>query len=408
MLRRVVFWTGLVIACLLIGQFALNASGVGKVVLDKTTADKAQMAKSSPKDADALAKAEADRNATQMMAPQQRKALEEAARAAGWNPGRLGEVTSADLQAFLQSKGIATVKTVQPSKAERPAAPAPLSPAEREAVQANATSPNIDFEAAQTAQVAGSAPNTGATLPAGSPLSGEAQKAALEATEKSATALTPSYEPLVVPEAADEIADDGINAARAARLQSLQQRANSGTDLRDSEKTELTILAEDPELSSPRPVGSLDNSGADSWGYAFADNIAPDTATYDWIELRGDGSATWFTMSGLDAGNAPWAQIGFSFPFYGVNRDSFKLYNDGNIQFGPTLTASYTNGTLPSTNMPSAALLPFWDDLQLARAGGTATDRIAFRNFGTYAVIEWDSVGLYNTSCAPAQQPSEV
>ena len=60
---------------------------------------------------------------------------------------------------------------------------------------------------------------------------------------------------------------------------------------------------------APQRRNPLDNSGGpDAFGYQFKDNVSPDTATYSWIELRGDGGATWISgWSSYDDGCAPAA-----------------------------------------------------------------------------------------------------
>jgi hypothetical protein len=148
---------------------------------------------------------------------------------------------------------------------------------------------------------------------------------------------------------------------------------------------------------SHRPECSpLDNTGGpDGFGYAFKDNVAPDTATYDWIELRGAADVNWVnSWTAHDDGYCatPFA-IGFHFPFYSAAYDSFRLAVNGIISFNTTLN-SLGNDCLPSTAAPGPAIFPYWDDLHLDWGGiTTGTDVIGFKNFGNYTVIEYDSIG---------------
>jgi hypothetical protein len=152
---------------------------------------------------------------------------------------------------------------------------------------------------------------------------------------------------------------------------------------------------------------ALDNQGGpDAYQYMFMDNVAPDTVTYSWIELRGDAGATFInSWTDHDDGysyvgtTSPGARhpIGFSFPFYGVMQDSFRLCTNGFVQF-TTTSSSLSNGTLPNTGVSGPAIFAYWDDLHLDRNGQT-TNQVMYRNFGTYLVIEFDSIGVYNSSC---------
>jgi hypothetical protein len=91
----------------------------------------------------------------------------------------------------------------------------------------------------------------------------------------------------------------------------------------------------------PRPVRDSrspldDHGGADAFGYGYMDNVAPDTATYAWIELRGDPHATLITdwSDNNDGCASSLCSIGFSFPFYGETCTTFKPNTDGQIEFG--------------------------------------------------------------------------
>ena len=70
--------------------------------------------------------------------------------------------------------------------------------------------------------------------------------------------------------------------------------------------------------------GSLDNTEVDTWGYAYKDNVSPDTATFNWIELEDlsgdDIHQRLATVSGGDDDNVATISnyyLGFTFPFYG-------------------------------------------------------------------------------------------
>jgi hypothetical protein len=166
----------------------------------------------------------------------------------------------------------------------------------------------------------------------------------------------------------------------------------------------LSYMANLPEAAGDqgsRERESLDNyGGPDSYGYRFYDSVSPDTATYSWIELRGDGGTTWCSgYSSADDGYSRKYGFGFSFPFYGTNYDSFNVCTNGFVEFGTTAT-SLSNGTLPNSGVAYPAIFPFWDDLHLLRYKADSAV-IGFKQFGTYTVIEFDSIGFYSSSCYP-------
>lgn len=141
----------------------------------------------------------------------------------------------------------------------------------------------------------------------------------------------------------------------------------------------------------------LDNTGGpDAFGYSFVDNVAPDTATYSWIELRGMGGTTWINnFSGHDDGSAN-VTLPFSFPFYGGSYNTVNVITNGNLQF-VTSGTDFTNECLPTTTLDGPVICLFWEDLHLDNGGiPSGTDVVGWRDFGTYVVIEYDSIGYYS------------
>lgn len=152
---------------------------------------------------------------------------------------------------------------------------------------------------------------------------------------------------------------------------------------------------------TPRRGGnSLDNfGGPDAFGYSYRDNVAPDTATYEWIELRGDPGATWISnWASYDDGCASSAHdIGFSFPFYGNTYTTFTPTSNGWIEFGTCSPYSYYS-CIPQT-VWGPAVVPWAYDMHLQRGGdATGNNVVGYRNFGDYTVIEFDSIGYYSST----------
>jgi subtilisin-like proprotein convertase family protein len=147
--------------------------------------------------------------------------------------------------------------------------------------------------------------------------------------------------------------------------------------------------------------GSLDNQGGpDGFAYRYVDNQGGDSVVYNWIELRGDNSATWLNYSeNADDAVLP-APIGFDFPFYGGAYSTVQVSTNGNLQFVATGGGDpdYSNECLPATELEAPTICTYWDDLDLNQGGyfpGNAVT-VAYRNFGDHFIIEWDSVGLHS------------
>ncbi len=186
----------------------------------------------------------------------------------------------------------------------------------------------------------------------------------------------------------------------SSMAKAIADRVIAGEEITPFDKELLTDYLErtGEDWPSPRDNGNpLDNvGGPDGGDYYYVDSVTPDTATYDWIELRGDPEATWVTAwnSGSDdTYSTSRYGIGFSFPFYGVAQDSVRFATNGFIQFTTTAT-SLSNSTLPSSNVAGPAIFPYWDDLHLTYGGQTNGTVVAIKNFGNYTVIEYDSIGF--------------
>jgi subtilisin-like proprotein convertase family protein len=147
----------------------------------------------------------------------------------------------------------------------------------------------------------------------------------------------------------------------------------------------------------------LDNvGGPDGFGYLYVDNQNGDTATYSWIELRGNAQAAWLDFSSNPDDMVLPVHLSFNFPIYGLDYDTIWISTNGNIQF-ETQESNYWNECLPSDLVVGRMICVLWDDLDLSAGGydpgGAIT--VGYRDFGDHVVVEWDSVGAHgedNTS----------
>ncbi|MBI5058706.1 carboxypeptidase regulatory-like domain-containing protein [candidate division KSB1 bacterium] len=178
-------------------------------------------------------------------------------------------------------------------------------------------------------------------------------------------------------------------------LESILDRMNRGEELSFAEKMRLEELTARYPEEPLRDTRGLDNvGGPDAFGYQFVDNQGGDTATFEWIELSGDPLATWLAWTGSHDDNHQALNFAMDFPFYGASYSTCQIATNGTIQF-TTAIHPYVNACLPTSLYAGPTIFPYWDDLHLdyGGQGNSGSNVIAWRNFGDYVVIEYDSIG---------------
>jgi hypothetical protein len=134
-------------------------------------------------------------------------------------------------------------------------------------------------------------------------------------------------------------------------------------------------------------LSPLLSGGPDQFGYTFND-----TVPYSWINATSNTGLT-----GDDASTGPF-NIGFKFPFYGINQTQLFINTNGGIAFGKSYDY-YTSG-MPYIYPPNNFIAVFSDDLAVGSPynnggvyysrGGTAPNR--------FLVISWSLVDVYGGS----------
>ena len=99
--------------------------------------------------------------------------------------------------------------------------------------------------------------------------------------------------------------------------------------------------------------------GPDNFGYLWSDSDLEVSIAYNWVDIEGMGNQLSFPQN--DTADEP-VEIGFDFPFYGMDYGQCTVNPNGWIGFGADNTA-YSNTSLPSTSAPKPAIFGFWDDL---------------------------------------------
>lgn len=90
-------------------------------------------------------------------------------------------------------------------------------------------------------------------------------------------------------------------------------------------------------------------------GYAYDDTVA-----YNFVDVSGSGTE-------LDLGDdgASPVTMPFAFPFYGSGSSNLCIGNNGDLRFDVASCSSspYSNQPLPTPNLNTPSILPYWDDL---------------------------------------------
>jgi subtilisin-like proprotein convertase family protein len=172
---------------------------------------------------------------------------------------------------------------------------------------------------------------------------------------------------------------------------------NEGLEMTDAEKAAVVdYLGLDREVNVGDGLDAV--GGPNTFGYQWVDNMGGDTATYNWIELSTDPGATPLIAINKTDDAARPCTLSFNFPYYGGSFNIVRPATNGQIAM-VTNNTSFTNacgGTFTSQSMP--VIFALWDDWHTDRGGlggvpSSDSGAVYFRDFGTYAVIQWDSVG---------------
>jgi len=131
-------------------------------------------------------------------------------------------------------------------------------------------------------------------------------------------------------------------------------------------------------------AGINGSGGPDAFGYSWSDSDEPGGPAFNWIDISGLGTAV--TLSD-DSNQGPF-NLGFTFPFYGVDYTTFRVCSNGFVSFLSTATA-YSNSALPATGAPLAGAFLFWDDLT------PNTGTVHYHNDGTRMIVQYTNWGNY-------------
>ncbi|MCF7911308.1 MAG: T9SS type A sorting domain-containing protein [Candidatus Cloacimonetes bacterium] len=137
-------------------------------------------------------------------------------------------------------------------------------------------------------------------------------------------------------------------------------------------------------------LDSRDSGGPDNYGYMWLDSNEAGAVEFDWIDITGTGNSVSFTHN--DEGTA-LLPMGFTFNFYGADYNEFLINPNGWIGFGAD-SDEWSNTSLPESDAPRPAIMPFWDDLYPA-IGGNGGGTVYYQSFTDYLVVMFNDVIHY-------------
>ena len=85
-------------------------------------------------------------------------------------------------------------------------------------------------------------------------------------------------------------------------------------------------------------------------------------------------------------------QIGFSFTYFGTPFTNMNVSSNGNIQFPPSNSASWTNLAIPNAAAPNNMIAPLWDDLNPLTQGDVYVQTLGTAGTDLRTIVSWEGV----------------
>ncbi len=146
--------------------------------------------------------------------------------------------------------------------------------------------------------------------------------------------------------------------------------------------------------------------GLSAPGYFFANSLpgasgAPSQPAYGWIDPVASGHTeitTW--ISGNSDDGYISANIGFTFPFFGVGYSSVFIGTNGLLTFDAGFSGKGTNTSIPDAAAPNAMIAALLMDLTAVDGGGSggANGKVYYGTSGGDFVVTWSHVYAASTS----------
>jgi len=168
-----------------------------------------------------------------------------------------------------------------------------------------------------------------------------------------------------------------------------KNRPGAPFDLRSGEEAK----GEDQYADQGYPV-VLGAGGPDSYGYSWIDSDEPGGPACNWMDISATGISVSVSSLGDDGMVGPFP-MGFTFPFYGVNKTEFYIASNGAVSFRPATSFAYSNTSIPTNNTTTNDFIAlFWDDLYSAYTGCA----VYYQNFADYTIVQYDNTSRLSYS----------
>ncbi len=178
-----------------------------------------------------------------------------------------------------------------------------------------------------------------------------------------------------------------LTNAQTIHFEPQTMEATLGQDTTDLVYTVVSNQGEDTlDLSFPAFV-NRGSGGPDAYGYSWTDSDEEGGPNYEWIEISETGTQVTGLMDDNFAG--PF-EMGFTFPYYGQEKNQFFINSNGCITFSDHLLP-FANMEIPTNNEHKNFIAWFWDDLTV----DTSMTRVYYRNYEDKTVIQFNKMVHY-------------
>ena len=167
---------------------------------------------------------------------------------------------------------------------------------------------------------------------------------------------------------------------------------NLDPDASSSEVLSITNSGEpDSYLTYSLAVSPFVNqqSMVDAGGYAWSSSDSDDYIDYDWIDISDDNTTVEFESNDESPG---YFDIGFNFPFYGMDYTEILINPNGWIGFGED-NNEWDNQGIFDEGSPRNAILGYWDDFNPVSGDNSVGEGyVRYHSNGDRMVIWYDDV----------------
>jgi hypothetical protein len=167
------------------------------------------------------------------------------------------------------------------------------------------------------------------------------------------------------------------------------QEGDNGSQILQVTNVGEADLFFDISVDYPDELGR-DLGGPDEFGYIWKDSNSPGGPEYNWIDISDTGTLITFNHNDIGSDLMP---MDFSFNFYGIEYNEFRINPNGWIGFGDD-NFTWANTELPNAEGPAPAIMPFWDDLYPWNGSNGGGDVYYFSS-EEYLIVTFDDVIHY-------------